>query len=324
MSFSRPFSPSMFALQIGFIGLGNMGYCMARNLARCLHSSLELPVGSNELQITETLEQIALECDVIIVSLADDAVVRSVYQCLTDTLKVKNPTQPKTLVETGTIYPMLAGELDSVISLNPILPLNNMSSIGYTYGCHVGRTVKDLGGDLVKGTFETEISYVSSKYQTSKPRLAPTFKLIANSMILGQLEIMAETFTFAEMAGISTQTVYSVIQDYFPAPSILAYTQKMINEQFDGEMGFSIDGGIKDATHIRRLTAKHNAPMPAIDVAYQYLVTVRVIHTRKKNEGEKTWDKLDWSSTIAGTRAAAGLNGFRRFRTQDPSIVEVE
>ena len=38
----------------------------------------------------------------------------------------------------------------------------------------------------------------------------------------------------------------------------------MVNDLFDGTKGFAIDGGIKDSTHIRKLAADTNSPMPAL------------------------------------------------------------
>ena len=38
----------------------------------------------------------------------------------------------------------------------------------------------------------------------------------------------------------------------------------MVNDLFDGTKGFAIDGGIKDSTHIRKLAAESNSPMPAL------------------------------------------------------------
>lgn len=32
--------------------------------------------------------------------------------------------------------------------------------------------------------------------------------------------------------------------------STVAYSEKMLNDKFDGTVGFSIDGGIKDATFV--------------------------------------------------------------------------
>lgn len=50
--------------------------------------------------------------------------------------------------------------------------------------------------------------------------------------------------------------------------------------------------------------------MPAIDVAHQHLITARALHQAKQAEGKDTYDILDWSGIVAGTRVAAGLDGF--------------
>jgi hypothetical protein len=84
----------------------------------------------------------------------------------------------------------------------------------------------------------------------------------------------------------------------------------MKNDHFDGSVGFTIDGGIKDASHIRRLTHEHNTPMPLADIAYQHLITARAINNTMKAEGRDVFDPLDWSAIIAGTRVAAGLDAF--------------
>lgn len=62
-------------------------------------------------------------------------------------------------------------------------------------------------------------------------------------------------------------------------------------------------------SHIRRLTAEFNSPMPAIDVAHQHLLTARAIHQSMKQEGKAVYETLDWSGIVAGTRVAAGLDG---------------
>lgn len=75
---------------------------------------------------------------------------------------------------------------------------------------------------------------------------------------------MAEAFTLAQKAGIDGENVSSLIGgklrsptkqcglnfllDFFPAPGMIAYADKILNEKFDGNAGFTIDGGIKDAT----------------------------------------------------------------------------
>jgi len=219
------------------------------------------------------------------------------------------------------MYPTLAGELDTLISsIGHNLPghpgfhlitcpvfgtpavadkaqllivmsgdYRSKKEAAYLLVPAVGRKVIDLGGNLEK---------------------APTFKLIGNSMILGTLEIMAEAYTLADKSGIGCENVHNLVQELFPAPGMMRYSSRMATDNFDGTTGFAIEGGIKDASHIRRLTAEHNSPMPVIDIAHQHLITARAIHEAKKLEGKEVYETLDWSGIIAGTRVAAGLNAF--------------
>lgn len=79
----------------------------------------------------------------------------------------------------------------------------------------VGRKVIDLGGNLEKGKWKYIIFLLIHDLHI---RLAPTFKLIGNSMILGSLEILAEAFTLAEKSGIKPTQVHGLIKDLLPAP----------------------------------------------------------------------------------------------------------
>jgi hypothetical protein len=128
--------------------------------------------------------------------------------------------------------------------------------------------------------------------------------------------------------------------------SLVAYGNKMVNDLFDGSVGFAIDGGIKDAksvprvlvmdisflydfqsSHIRRLSSELNCPMPAgmnnstfrhpeilihlvVDNTHRGLITARAIHQAQVVAGTQQWDIIDWSALIASSRVAAGLHPF--------------
>jgi len=62
-------------------------------------------------------------------------------------------------------------------------------------------------------------------------------------------------------------------------------------------------------SHVRRLSAEVNSPMPVIDIAHQHLLTARAIHQSQKQECKAKFDTLDWSGMVAGVRVAAGLDG---------------
>jgi len=107
--YSRPQTPADGhpIQQIGFVGLGSMGYAMAQNLAnhRASHLGNSSPVlvwnrssaksqkllealGREKVRVATDLAQIALECDIIITNLANDAAVKSVYEQIAATLTV--------------------------------------------------------------------------------------------------------------------------------------------------------------------------------------------------------------------------------------------
>lgn len=46
------------------------------------------------------------------------------------------------------------------------------------------------------------------------------------------------------------------------------------------------------------------------DSAHQHLLTARALHAAARDRGEQVYETLDWSSLVAGTRVAAGLDGF--------------
>ncbi|KAG5636592.1 hypothetical protein H0H81_007532, partial [Sphagnurus paluster] len=349
--YSRPETPNSHpAPRVGFVGLGSMGYLMAQNLANHRASlsngnpplliwnrtkqkseNLRDALGNDKIRIAQDPAQVALECDVIITNLADDSVVKYIYEEFTEALRRVPPSQHRIFVETSTVSPevhSLGGELDALISSIPHSHLitcpvfgppaaaaksqlliimsgdyRSKKEVAYLLVPAIGRKVVDLGGNIEKG--------LTPPYSLNviDPSVAPTFKLVGNSMILGSLEVLAEAYTLAEKSGIGADNVHSLVQEILPAPSIVAYSDKIAHDKFDGSVGFAIDGGIKDASHIRRLTAEVNSPMPAIDVAHQHLLTARAIHQSKKQAGKVKFETLDWSGIVAGTRVAAGLDG---------------
>lgn len=117
LPFSRPQTPHG-DITIGFAGLGAMGYLMARNLANRLlppaishpiliwnrtqekAEKLALEVGQSKIKIAGNPEQLALECDVIISNLANDDVVRTIYEKFAAALQVRLLSMHKILART--------------------------------------------------------------------------------------------------------------------------------------------------------------------------------------------------------------------------------
>ena len=104
LPFSRPHTPYK-ELVVGFAGLGAMGYPMARNMITKVASpmiqhpvrvwnrskekaeNLAKETGPGNVKIVDNPEDLALECDIIITNLANDDVVKSMYQQFAAALK---------------------------------------------------------------------------------------------------------------------------------------------------------------------------------------------------------------------------------------------
>ncbi|KAG1766407.1 NAD(P)-binding protein [Suillus occidentalis] len=317
--FSRPPTPGLHPLQIGFCGLGAMGYFMARNLANSrksqspplLSQKLLAELGASAVKVADTLGQLATECDVIFTCLVNDEVVTSVYNEFAKALVQSPPTKVKIFVEMSTSG---IGDLDRLLSsfphtrfiTSPIFgpppaadkatlliamsgDYRSKKEVAFLLVPAVGRKVIDLGENVEK---------------------ASTLKLIGNGNLAAALELLAETLTLGEKSGIGQQTVYDLITDIMPAPGLVAYGNKMINDSFDGSVGFAMDGGIKDSSHVLRLSAELNCPMPAVSNAHRSMITTRAIHQAQVVAGTQQWDIIDESALIASSRVAAGLNPF--------------
>lgn len=91
------------------------------------------------------------------------------------------------------------------------------------------------------------------------------------------------------------------LEQWFPAPAWVNYGKKIRDGTFSGKTGFSLPGGMKDASYIRRLGAETSTPTPIIDQAWNHLSTAKALG----GEG------LDWSACAAGMRVSAGLHPFK-------------
>jgi ornithine cyclodeaminase/alanine dehydrogenase-like protein (mu-crystallin family) len=110
LPYSRPPTPAhQGPIQVGWIGLGAMGYLMARNLAnhRASHPEHQPPLlvwnrskeksekllhelGEAKVAIAQTAVDVAIKCDIIISSLSGDAIVKSVFKENVAALQARN------------------------------------------------------------------------------------------------------------------------------------------------------------------------------------------------------------------------------------------
>lgn len=271
-------------------------------------------LGASTIKVADTLGQLATECDVVFTCLVNDDVVTSVYNEFARALVQSPPTKVKIFVEMSTNYPALAGDLDRLLSSFPHTRFITSPIFGPPPAADKATLVVAMSGDYRS---KKEVAFLLVPAVGRKVidlgenvEKASTLKLIGNGNLAAALELLAETLTLGEKSGIGQQTVYDLITEIMPAPGLVAYGNKMINDSFDGSVGFAMDGGIKDSSHVLRLSAELNCPMPAVGNALRSMITTRAIHQAQVVSGTQQWDIIDESALIASSRVAAGLNPF--------------
>ncbi|KAI1464597.1 NAD(P)-binding protein [Daldinia caldariorum] len=275
---------SFTVLSFGFVGLGNMGSVMSLNLAGYAQKQGFPKVKlwnrsrgkANELakqgfiEVADTLESIATDCTIIHTCLANDEVALSVYR------RILTAAKPGLiLVDHSTLYPTTSSTLhaEAEATGSSFLSYPILAVLKEYIVPTIGRAIIDCGED------------------TRKEAL---LKILGNSCILGTIELMSENFTLAEKAGFDARLFYEFIP-------WVNYGKKIRDGAFSGATGFTLPGGMKDATYIRRLGAENSTPTPVIDHAWNHLTTAKALG----GEG------LDWSSCAAGMRVTAGCHRLR-------------
>jgi len=263
----------------------------------------------------ENLEEIGRTADIILTSLADDEAVEQVYSSLFAGQESKagagNGIMPggqgKTtiFIDTSTIYPATAGKIERLAASKPHRTFLTCPVFGVPRAAETGDVILAISGDYFakKIAAHALVPAIGRKVMDlgSNVERAMAFKLVANSMELGFIELLSECFTLSEQAGVGSEKLMELIKEQHTSPTLLRYANRISKNQFDSEGGFNLAGGILDARHIRQLAESHNVPMPTMDVAHQHMLSARA----------HGGDELDWTALVGGQRIAAGLAPFK-------------
>ncbi|KAF9931380.1 hypothetical protein FBU30_010308 [Linnemannia zychae] len=303
--------------RIGWIGLGQMGYYMAKNLQGYLSSrSLTMNVwnrtpakcakmhhhGARE---SKTLEDLVANSNIIFTSLANDEAVEEVYEILIDL--AGQVDHPIIFVETSTIYPALATKLKERLAVMPQHTYLQCPVFGRPSVAKAAKLIWVTSGDdkAIKKLclYFTTMSKSIIHLKTDDVARACSFKLVGNFFVVGTMELLAEGLALAEKADVDQEHVHKFIEAFFPTPAWTDYSKKMIqgkksskdkSSSKEKEPGFSVELGLKDVGHMRQLAQETGAALPTADLAYNHLMAVK--EQGKGNE--------DWSTMIGSLRIA--------------------
>lgn len=292
--------------KIGFIGLGNMGLPMAKNLLNTGHHlqvynrtlSKADELGEGPVTKCKSPAEAADGVSIIITMLAEDDVLKEIVLGENGILK----TLPKGAlhISMSTISPDTAQllsakhkEAGSAYLAAPVFGRPEAAAAKKLWICvsgdqrsketarpileHLGQGIVDFGEDAGG---------------------ANVVKIAGNFMIMASLEIMAEAFTLAEKNGLDRLKVSEFFgSTLFNAPIFQNYGKAIAGKQYQ-PVGFKSKLGYKDARLAFKLSQSSTTPMPV----------ATAVHNRLLAAVAKGWGDTDWAEGIGrGVSEDAGV-----------------
>lgn len=278
------------APQLAWIGLGNMGRGMCKNIVekgriekpliifnrttkRAIDLSQSLPPGKST--VASSVEEAVSKSDIIFTCVGDDKAINETIDAA-----LKTDVKGKLFVDCSTVHPDTTQALEKKISeaggefvACPVFGAPAMADAGnlvcvlagpqvavdkvkpYTKGV-IGRAIIDFGGQSIGK--------------------ATLMKVIGNTFILNMVESLSEGHVLAEKSGLGSENLHQFIEVMFPGP-YSAYSTRMLSGDYykRDEPLFAVELARKDARHAMALATAAGTQLKDVEVADAHLAQVK-------------------------------------------------
>lgn len=297
---------STTSLSVACIGLGRIGGGIARNIQA---SGRRLAVYNRNPQKTQSFvaagatkasspREAAATADIVVTCLMDD---QSVLENVKGDDGILAGLSPGGIhIGTSTVSPKASAQLAE---------LHASHGSHYVSAPVVGRPDAAAAGKLI-----TFVAGKSEAVERCRPIIetyaakviilgedhaaAPSLKLVVNFFGASLLELMGQAFVFAEKRGVKPELVGEMFKGLLQHPAMPVYMDKIRTGNFDDDIGFTLDGGLKDVKLILDAASEVNVPLP-----YASLIRDKCITAQAYGMGQR-----DWSCFTEVTRINAGEN----------------
>ena len=289
-------------MQLGFIGLGNMGGRVARRL---LAAGYPLGVYSRHSDSTRALVDLgaqtfasprllASHCDVVLTMVPDDDAVEGVVLGADGVLA--GMREGGTIIDLSSVHPSTSRSIAAAVALRRAFFLDAPVS-GSTPQAEAGTLLVFVGGDRdiyerCRPIFEC---VSSASFFMGGSGTGATMKLVVNELLGVGMQALAEALTLGEHAGLDKDVLIDVLQQTSVlTPGQKAKLQNARNDTYP--IQFALRLMWKDFGNVMRLAQEHSVPLPATAAAHQISA---IAHTRGPDE--------DFSAVIRTMEELAGL-----------------
>lgn len=276
--------------QVAWLGLGNMGRGMVKNLVekgnlakpliiqnrtRGRSDKLAEELGKDKVVVVSDVQEAVQKSDIIFTCVGDDAAIRETFS------KVASiDITSKLFIECSTVLPDTTNELAELVEgkgasfvASPVFGAPAVAQAGQLLFVLAGpKKSVDVAVPFTTGVMGKAYLHVSDSDYGKASKL----KIIGNSMIMSIIEGLAEGMTLAEKADAGVDNFVSFIEALFPGP-IAAYSKRMQSGDYHKreEPLFAVDLARKDARHMLALAKQYEAKMGNVENIDRHFVEVQ-------------------------------------------------
>jgi len=303
------------ASQLAWLGLGNMGRGMCKNIVekgnlqnpliiynRTIQRAHDLSAKIGNSTVASSVQEAASKADIIFFCLGDDAAVISNLEEI-----LKTDVKGKIIVDCSTMHPDTTAKEAKMVEDKggdfvacPVFGAPSMADAGQLICIVAGKA------DAVQKVLpycKGVMGRANVDFSGQEPSKATLLKVIGNTFVVGMVTALSEGHVLAEKSGLGVEELHKFIEVMFPGP-YSAYSNRLKTGDYytRPEPLFAVDLARKDARHAMALAEKGECRMRQVEVADSYLKTV------KEEMGEK--------GDIAGIYGAVRMQGGLKFGNQ--------
>ena len=252
--------------KIGFIGIGLMGFPMAKNI---LKSGYKLKVFNRSLvkaeplkdfgaEISKTVSELVKDSEIIITMLTDD---KAVDQVMGSSHFLDNLKPGSTVIDMSSTKPITAEKHGKNLSLKKIDYLDAPVS-GVTIGAEEGSLAIMIGGDQKVFNNAEDLLKTMGNPTLVGPVGSGQVAKLANQIIVGlTIGAVAEAVTLCEKAGADPIKMISVLSGGWADSKVLqTHGKRMIDKDFSPKGKTSTH--LKDMNNILECANNFNTHLP--------------------------------------------------------------
>jgi len=279
-------------MKVGFIGLGNMGSAIARNLIQAGHTltvynrtrSRAEPFGSLGARIAETPGEAAADAEVLFTMLADDAAVEAV---------ILEPGNALQALPAGAAH--ISMSTISVALSRHLAEAHRERRQHYVAAPVFGRPEAAAAAKLfvvVAGPAD-QIERCRPLFDANGQKTfvagddahaANVIKLAGNFLITTVIEGLAEAFAFGRKFGVDSHAFLEILtESLFAAPVYRTYGSMIASDKFE-PAGFKLPLGLKDNRLLLAAAEEATVPMPMASLIHD-----RFVAALARGLGESDW-----------------------------------